>query len=99
MNRESEPISHGLPVSQEYAALNVWIGGSGPEDGDAAHSDVPVAREDLARRHAAWKHAISELDSLLIELGDGAEPVVSIRDKIRRIRLLLAEGRPPTEIE
>ena len=44
------------------------------------------------RPSAALREAVSEIDKLLAELGDAGEPMSSIRERICRIRTLLAEG-------
>ena len=49
-------------------------------------------RQTRERPSAALREAVSEIDKLLAELGDAGEPMSSIRERICRIRTLLAQG-------
>ncbi len=72
----------------------------GPQPGAEAPPLTEEERAELEaciaqtreRPGAALREAVSEIDKLLAELGDAGGPIASIRDRICRVRSLLAQG-------
>ena len=60
-------------------------------DQERAELEACIA-QTRERPSAALREAVSEIDKLLAELGDAGGPIASIRERICRIRTLLAQG-------